>query len=60
MSEEKKDQEQAPPQWKHDQELSFAPAKEVLLKAKEGIEAMLAAKKRELAQMVGARDSLKK
>jgi hypothetical protein len=47
------------PDWKHDQKLNFGGVQELLVVVKDRIEDLLAAKKKELADLIGARDSLK-
>ena len=49
-----------PPEWKHDQEISFKGVRDLLTVVKDGLENMLKEKKAELQRMVGARDSLRK
>jgi|HubBroStandDraft_6_1064221.scaffolds.fasta_scaffold151427_3 hypothetical protein len=46
------------PEWKHNQELSFKGMRELFGTIKDKMEDVLAAKKRELAQLQGAKDSL--
>jgi len=49
-----------PPEWKHDQQISFDGMKELLNVIKGRLESTLVEKKAELTRLVGARDSLRK
>jgi hypothetical protein len=49
-----------PPEWKHNQEVSFKGVRELLTVVKDRLDDMLKEKKAELQRMVGARDSLRK
>jgi hypothetical protein len=54
------DEPKAPPQWQNNKKLEFNGLKELLVVVKERTEDAIAAKKAELAQLLSARDSLRK
>jgi hypothetical protein len=49
-----------PPDWKHDQEVSFKGIRELMLVVKDRLEDTLKQQKADLTRMIGARDSLRK
>jgi len=49
-----------PPEWKHDQQVSFEGMKDLLNVLKDRLESTLVEKRAELTRLVGARDSLRK
>jgi AAA15 family ATPase/GTPase len=48
------------PEWQHDQKINLSNMKELMIVLKDRVEETIVAKKKELAQLIMARDSLRK
>ena len=54
------DDPKVPPQWQHDKNVNFNSMRELMVVLKDKVEETIAAKKKELARMLMARDSLQR